>query len=221
MIGLIACASEEAPEAPPLTREQAADEVVFASTQALGAYTMHATIRVEDTLPELPPQIGEQVVSLRWKDDDHWAFALTRDGRVRAESMVWDGAGFRGEGGKVERVADAEPLRVQLASSWDPWALAFESVRDQLRIVPGDVGTYEGRRAVPHALEVVPLDKKARRGWIVEAASGEVWLDELTALRVKAEVHVRATSGRHTRVTTLSLAVTGIGTDPVIDPPAP
>jgi hypothetical protein len=101
----------------------------------------------------------------------------------------------------------------------DPWLLAFESVRDQLRLDAGEVGTWEGRRAVPHTIAVVPVPPKARRAWKVESATGEVWLDELTALRVKADVSVRATSGARVRTTHLQLNVTGIGVEPVVAAP--
>ncbi|MDP2314156.1 MAG: hypothetical protein Q8P41_14735 [Pseudomonadota bacterium] len=221
MIGLLAvlgCAGpvEDAPPPLPLAAEQA----TFATLTGLGSYRMQASVRRATGGEGTVEMVGTETVELRWKDADHWSYVQRRDDRVRTEVVVWDAVAWANGGqGPLVRKGDAEPYRVQLAATWDPWERALESLAASIRLEPVGADLVDGRRAQRHTLVVVPPPEKRRRGWTVTAVEGDVWIDEATAVRLQGNVRVEASSGARTRQVALSFAIDGVGLDPEVSAP--
>ena len=217
-LGLFGCTGAAPPEAPSFPL--AAATVTFGGVQALGPHQQHAVIRRTAGGAASAPRVTEESVDLLWRDTDNWAFTLTRDGRVGTEVVVWDAVAWADRsGGSLSAKGDAEPYRVQLARTWDPWAFALESLAEQLVITPMSVDLVEGRRAHRHSVQAQPPPTRPHRGWTVTAAQGDVWYDEATATRLKGTLQVSATSGVRTLEVALTFALDGIGVVPVISAP--
>jgi hypothetical protein len=216
--------------AAPLTLAEGADTTIFASQSALGPHVMNATVRRTVRVDGAPESVTEESVSLRWKDQDHWALERSRDGRPSDAVTVWDGVAWT-EG---VRRPDAEPYRVMLAHTWDPWRLAFEQFEAGLQLEEDDVDVRSGRKAHRHEVSVrpapePPADGKGKRrartprpsAFEVRSAAGEVWIDQATAVRLAADVRVEAVSGAQTHLVELRFSVDGIGGDPGVTAPIP
>ncbi len=217
-LALFGCGSD-APLAAP-SFPLAAAQVTFGGVQALGPHQQHAVIRRTAGGGAGPPRVTEESLDLQWRDTDHWAYTLTRNGRVGTEVVVWAAVAWTDRsGGSLSAKGDAEPYRVQLARTWDPWAFALDSLAEQLVITPMAVDLVEGRRAHRHAVQAQPAPARPHRGWTVTAAQGAVWYDEATATRLKGNVQVSATSGARTLEVTLTFTLDGIGVVPAISAP--
>jgi hypothetical protein len=218
MAWLLACSG--APEAVSVPLPVAADRATFATVAGLGSYRLQATVRRSTGGEGASPVVSTELVELRWKDADQWSYVQRRDDRVRSEVLVFGGIAWRGDGdGPLERKGDAEPYRVQLAGTWDPWAWAMEGLASGLELVPAGSELVDGRRALRHTVAALPPPEKPKRGWTVTAAEGDVWIDEATAVRLVGNVRVEATSGARTQEVTLAFSIEGVGLDPDVSPP--
>jgi hypothetical protein len=202
---------------PPLVR--ASDDVTFQTTEDLGPHRRHAAIVRTTTSADGHIVKTEEATDLQWKDRDNWRMLATRDGTVRSEILVWDGAAWLRSGGQLRQRGDAEPYRVELMSTWDPWPMALESLADAVRLVPEGLEEVEGRRAWRHRAEIVPPVEGRRRVWEPTLVEGTVWIDERSALKLVGDVHVSATSKGRTQDVLLRFATSGIGMDPHVPPP--
>lgn len=212
LLVLLACGGDAStPVAPALP--VAASKTTFGTLRELGSWQLVAEAR-RSTNGATP---SVERYEVKWKDDDTWSWVLSRDGVVRTDVLVWRSIAWaRDARGERERKGDAEGWRVQLASVWDPWAWAFESLADQLELTAGPVELLDGRRAVRYAVSSRPPSGK--KGWQVSAARGDVWIDEATAVRLRGDVTVEAANGA-TRTVQLVFSLDGIGLDPDISAP--
>lgn len=222
---LLACDDPtEADNAAALTA--ASEQVTFGTVGALGPHRLEASVvravtAARDGGPAGETRTTRESLVLAWKDADHWSFSSSRDGRVRNRVVVYDAVAWSAQNdAPLERKGDAELFRVELAQSWDPWQLALDGVRDQIGLTPGAPEVVEGRRVVRHEVAPVPLAPGARRTWTVSSASGVVWIDEATAVRLLGEVRVSASARHETSETALTFALSSIGVDPGIAAPA-
>jgi hypothetical protein len=215
---MVACSG--APEAVSVPLPVAADRATFATVAGLGSYRLQANVRRSTGGEGTPPVASTELVELRWKDADHWSYVQRRDDRVRSEVLVSGGVAWRSGGeGPLERKGDAEPYRVQLAGTWDPWSWALEGLASSLQLTPAGEELVDGRRAVRHIITPVPPPEKPRRGWTVTAAEGDVWIDDATAVRLVGNVRVEAVSGARTQEVTLAFSIEGVGLDPEVSAP--
>lgn len=216
---LLACSGGGTPTPAPVLAE-ASTRVTFGTVAELGAHVLEASLRQETTTGDAAPEVTASTFRLRWRDEDHWSAERTVNG-VRADRMVvWDGAGWTSNGeARWRKEADAEPLRVQLAHTWDPWEVATELFPDRITYTEAGGEEVEGRRVRAYTLSLGPAPAKSRRVWEPTALAGSVWVDEGTAVRLLVDLTGEAVSGRQKRVIELKLAVHGIGMDPGITPP--
>jgi hypothetical protein len=236
-LALLACAGDPSATAGPTLAEGAAT-TIFASQAALGPHVMRVSVRRTARADDVPgEQVSEETMLLRWQDSDHWRLERARDGRAVEGLTVWDNVAWQDERDGRVRKPDAEPARVTLAQTWDPWRLALEQVEAALVLTDVGVETREGRKAHRHAVSAkvaaAPPSQgepargarkrppRARRGaFTVTAASGDVWIDEATAVRLAADVRVEAREGAKQHIIELRLALEEIGGDAGVAPVA-
>ncbi len=217
------------------------ERVTFGSLASLGAFVQESTFRRTLQVEGSPPAAPDlETTVLRWGDPDAWSSARARDGRVVRSVLVREGIAWLGDTSPGVRQPDAEPFRVQLAQTWDPWDAALSVVRGQLALVDEeDVSQRDGRKAwrhsVHHAAPTATGETTGKRGrrpgaaptWTVTSARGDVWLDEVTAVRLEVNVRVEArrTAGvgpQQTLILELESTVHDLGTIPTLEtPPAP
>lgn len=218
---------------PPATVEDvaplvpASSKVTFATVEELGPHRLDATIDRTTLVPDQNPLTTKEVIAVRWQDPDHWQARRSRDGAPIDQIVVWDHTAWEAVGkGKLVNRGDAEPFRVQLAATWDPWAAALESASEHVALTAAALEDVDGRRAWRHTVSVIPLAENVHANWRVTAADGEVWIDERTAVRLVGKVHVSSEGKDRNREVLLQFAVSRIGqdagvTDPTGDAPAP
>lgn len=202
---------------PPLVK--ASGEVTFQTTEELGPHRRHASIIRTLTAANGAETKTEEAVDLQWKDKDNWRVVAARDGKVRSEILVWEATAWTRSGDRMVQRGDAEPFRVELGSTWDPWPMALESLEDAVKLVPDALEEVEGRRAWKHHAELAPPIEGRRRAWEPTLVEGTVWIDELSALKLVGDLHVVATSKGRSQDIALRFATAGIGMDPRIPPP--
>ena len=210
---LLACsgATGPAPTPAPVLAE-ASSRITFGTMEALGSHVLEASLRQETRRGLDPPRGALRTFRLRWRDLDNWSAERAQDGTPTEAMRVVGGRAWSSDGDARWRDAgDAEPLRVQLAHTWDLWQVATELFPDRVLLTPEGVGEVEGRPVRTYTLSLGPAVAGTRRVWEPTELRGSVWLDETTAVRLLADLHGEATSGDQTRVVELKLAVHGIG----------
>ncbi|MDP2308383.1 MAG: hypothetical protein Q8P18_20360 [Pseudomonadota bacterium] len=222
LLGVLACVGAAVDGSVPLPA--AAEKATFATVSGLGSYRLQADVRRSIGGEGVEPFVTTESVELRWRDADRWSYLQRKDERVRSDVRVWDAVAWtNGGAGPLVNKGDAEPFRVQLAGTWDPWSWALEGLANGVRLEPQGMEIVEGRRAIRHTVSPLPPPEpppqRAPRGWSVTAAEGEVWIDEATAVRLKGQVKLAATSGRQTQEVSLSFSIVGVGVDPEVSAP--
>jgi hypothetical protein len=215
-----------------MTRDQAAKEVVFRTITELGSFVLNASVE-----RRINSRIVAEATEIRWEDPDVWLLLRYRDSRLTQKVLVHGGVAWVGTE-SLEKKEDAEPYRVMLGESWDPWKLTMEPFEEQLVLTEVRKEQLEGRTVrvfqIAVRAEEAPKEevikeeavkeeavkeeavkersvKRHKKGWVVETASGEVWLDEQTSLRLKGDVVVDATQGKQAQNLHLSFSISGIG----------
>lgn len=218
---LLACSGSP----PPEKRVDATRTLTFTTLEQLGPYRMEAS--VERTLQYAggEPQRTLTTMQLAWRTPDQWELHRTRNGRPITHAIVYDGSGWLATGeGRMNRLNDAEPLRADLARTWDVWSETFGGLADRFAYTEVGLETVSGRPAEHHTVSLLPppAKVKGRHPWVPTAVSGDVWLDEATSLRVQAKVSVSAEGKGQTQEITLLLAVSDVGADiPITQPDTP
>lgn len=205
---LLACTGDS----PDVPRPEAARKATLGTLQDLGSFEMAATIERVQRLGEAAPTTSTTALKLEWQDADHWAFTRGRDGRGETRMVVFDGVGWLATGeSPLTRRPDTEPLRAQVARNWDPWAEAVGAYEGQLELLRVGVETVGERRAERFSVGLAPQPAKRRTGWVATRASGDVWFDEATAVRLQAQVQLAAERKGQSEEISLLLAVSRVG----------
>lgn len=215
LLALLACGSPERSTDEPIALTAAAEKTTFSGVAALGSFHLSASVRRTDTVEGRPPAESGETMEIRWQDADHWSQVAARDGRVHTDVRVWDGVAWVVGKTGLEKKGDPERYRIQLATVWDPWTWGLERAAEDIKSVMGPVELLDGRRAVRYTLALADL-KKGHRSWTPTAVSGDVWIDEATAVRMRGQVRVEATGDKRTRTTELLFTIGSIGADPAV-----
>ena len=231
-----------------VTPEAASEQVTFGTLQDIGAFTFQYTTRNERKVAA-GSTVRETAVSLKWKDRDNWEYTTVNDGIPATHWLISGARAWQGlSGAPLVSKGDPEPLRAQLALSWDPWEDVVAMTGGRIVYGPGTDETVDGRAAVRHDLSLAPVPAPRGRHIIGQALlpnslTGQVWIDKETSVRLLADVVVVASNappasvsaaddgaapqappedpGDRLRERTLAvkLAVTGLGQDPGVSTP--
>jgi len=226
LIGCRGC-QEESPE-PSLA--EVSEEIQFAAIDQLGPHHLLSTIERTDARDgELLSETTESV-EIRWQDWDHFEIRRVVDGRLVSATRVSDGRAWvlRGNDDLWRRRDDAEPYRVQLRQTWNTWDQALELFGERVVLTEAGEAVVESRPARKFAVSLSPPlqvgPRRARRlaqdGQPVELG-GWLWLDEATAVRLKAEVSGVHEQGARRREVALNLTRGAIGQWQEVSPPSP
>lgn len=209
---------ESQPETPPMTLPQAADKAIFASVEQLGPHRCIATISRQDTRDGVASASHQQATEVDWRDWDRFKITRVSDGHPASDVVVVGGVPWARSGsGAWEQRDDAETWRTQLQSTWDSWDEALEPFADRIALTETGRELIEGRWARRYTVALAPEPDKKVRGrkaaFTPLSLSGTVWLDELTAVRLLAEVEGTVAQGNLQRQITLRLSRSDFGKD--------
>jgi hypothetical protein len=185
-LGSTACEQEPPPEQE---LAQAAEQVGFGDIANLGPHRLDASITRAVILDGERDERSQEQVQLVWRDWDNFQHARRRGGEIISQVIVEDGsARVRRADGSFEQASDVEPHRVELRMAWDVWGLGLSAFDESLQLDHLGEGILEGRSARQYQVGLVP-DAGPGNGRVVPVSlEGNVWLDELTAVRLMAEV---------------------------------
>lgn len=215
---LLACTT---PETPPAARISAAEHATLASVAELGSYRLGAEITRTWTTRTGQQRTEQQSSELRWEDPDQWAFELQREGRVVQRAILYGGRPWTALGdGPLTRQEDPEPYRVSLSGAWDPWHQALDQVKEQIELTELRNDVWEGRGVVVFGVAPRQLSEKARPTWKVSEATGEVWIDQLSSVRLKGEMRVKAVGKQEDLEIQFQFQISSVGQAAEIQDPA-
>jgi hypothetical protein len=203
--------------------DEVANEITFKSVEALGAHHMLATIRQESTWPDGGQEEHEETVELAWNDWDSFHLRRIVRGATATETIVDQGQAFHRSRGPVwQQEIDVEPARMRVRTSWRVWDTAMEVFSGRVKLTPAEQSVVDGRPAKRFEVSLAPLasGKRVRSGMMApQSISGEVWLDEGTAVRLAADIQASVSLKGMTRQISLHLRRSGIGAAQTISAP--
>lgn len=215
----LGCGTEEQDQ---LDLVQASTTTTFATAEQLGPHRTLTSSRRTEQRAGGAAQTFDEVVEIAWGDWDNFQIRRLADGEAVRETRVVDGKVWVRSGDTWSRRDDVEPHRMQLRTTWDNWDEALGPLRNHVRMVPDGSDIVEGRPAARFRLELIP-DAEAPRvrssAWQPTSIQGTVWLDEGTALHLKAEFTSVAERKGVTRTLAYTQQRAGFGEDPGITAP--
>jgi hypothetical protein len=189
----------------------------------LGRHHMLATTRQETTWSDGGQEVHEETVELAWNDWDSFHLRLIVRGTTASETIVDQGKAFHRRRGPVwQRETDVEPARMRVRTSWRVWDTAMEVFSGRIRLTAAERSVVDGRPAQRFEVSLAPLEsgKRIRSGMMApQSISGEVWLDEGTAVRLAADVQATVSLKGMTRKISLHLRRSSIGAIQTISAP--
>lgn len=216
---LLACDRGAPPEE---ALADASTEVTFTSVEQIGPHHMVASIVRTDARANGDQRVVDELVEISWQDWDDFHVRRLVDGQVERETIVAGGVPYVSVADRFEQRDDAEPHRVQLRTTWNMWDAVLGAHLDHVQLEPTGKDIVEGRPARVYSLQMKPDEerpKNKRWGFIPEAASGTVWLDEGTAVRLKAQIELTSRRDGVLRTVKLDLQRSNIGMDQGVAPP--
>ena len=231
-IAIAGCTGAEAPDLAT-----AASEAQFASVADLGPHTMSAVIERSEAFSGASPLRRQEGVEIRWESWDAFETRRLVNGSQVSCVRVADGSAWsqRRDGTWVQR-GDPEPARQELRLVWNSWEQALESFDDRVALTPSSSEIVEGRRAQRFLVSLTepepePQERTSRqrgkgkgkgkgkrrrsRGDAnprsLRSLTGEVVIDEGTAVRLLAKVRGEWQDGLRTHTVALDLSRAGFG----------
>lgn len=215
---LFASACHRGPSAAEQLAE-ASRRVSFGTLAQLGPHRLAATVTRGE--PE-GADVDTETLELDWGDLDNFQVRRVRNGRVRSELRVLRGEAWVRVGtSPFNHYDDAELYRVELASTWNVFDTALSPFQGRIQLLDGQETVVEGRPAMRYTVALAPGEAPAR-GHVPQSLSGEVVLDQATAMRLVARVEGSyLESGRADRLRTIQVELTRsqLGLLPPIEAP--
>lgn len=160
---------------------EASESATFENVTRLGPHRFESTLQRESSFDN---QTTIEKVSMEWADWDNFQLQRYRNDRLRAENRVLRGKAFARSGkGRFRAARDAELYRVEMRHSASFWGRALEPFRGRVHAEKAESGTIDGRPAQRYTLSLVDGPPPAR-GAHPLSLTGEMWLDEATAVRL-------------------------------------
>jgi hypothetical protein len=197
-------------------RLAASARVSFGDIANLGPHRLEASLTRVVLLDGVKVQEGVEQTRLVWQGWDDFELSRLRDGELRTRVVASGGRGQAlASDGTMRPVADLEPYRLELRQAWDVWTPAIGPIQDRVVFEHQGQALLEGRLVDQYALSVRPDDGGPQSTRTVPlGVQGTLWIDELTHVRLMADVTARTTRrGREERVQEdhLVLVRTGFG----------
>ena len=205
------------------TLDVVADQITFKSVETLGAHHMLATIRQDTQWGDGGTETHEESVELAWNNWDNFHLRRVVRGATVAETIVVEGQSYhRGKGPGWQEEVDAEPARMRVRTSWNVWDTAMDVFASRVTLTESERSVVDGRPATRFKVDLSPLPPNTRvntSAMSPQAISGEVWLDEKTAVRLASDVDATVTQKGMSRTTVLHLRRGSIGQEQTIQAP--
>jgi hypothetical protein len=222
LLFLLSCADPV--EEPTVSLSSVSEQITFRSVSSLGPHHMLATVTRIEEWEDGTEDEHQETVELAWNDWNRFHFRRLVDGKAVFESIVSDGKAYsRTQGAGWRADLDPEPARQALRTTWNVWHAAFDPVGDRIgytEVGPSTIDTRPARHFAVGLTEPAEGIRIRRSQPQPETVTGNIWLDEATAVRLSADVTtvLRLPARRH-RIH-LQLTRSGFGSDQPVHAPA-
>jgi len=199
---------------------QSSESATFDTVTRLGSHHFEAEL-VRESLFNGQKTVEKVVVD--WGDWDNFQLQRYRNDRLRAETRVVTATAYAKSGkGRFRQASDAELYRVEMRHSASFWGRALEAFRGLVHAERKESTTIDGRTAHRYELSFRSEANAPSRGHQAIELIGEMWIDEITAIRLSGQLEGRYLKNGHpdkeVRIS-LKLKRSEIGIQPVIERP--
>ncbi len=207
----LACSGEveKVVESEP-TLLEASQEIIFASTEALGAHRLRSVYEQTEYHGEDLRTQSKQVLQLDWQDWDNWQVTQLIDGEVVTQVHLMNGKCLEQVAGKYIERSDGEPYRIQLRSMWNQWDDLMRHFEPTTTWLAKGQSIIEERK-VEHYQADFAKPTKNNGGLIPKSLAAEVWVDEQTAVRLVGKVEASLIKGPYKKEVSLLVERSEIG----------
>ena len=188
---LIAIACGEKPaSADALTVAQVAETATFETLQSLGSHRTEALTLQKQWVDGGVPEERDSAVVLSWDGPERFQWRTLRDGKLRQEILLAEGAGWVRSTNRPYALLDSLDVhKAALGEHWEIWDTALEPFKGRVDLQPAGDGLVEGRTAWHYTVGLLPAPANARdTRTTLTSLEGSVWIDKATAVRLIAEV---------------------------------
>ena len=165
----------------------ASKQVIFASVEQLGAHTFEAILERKEWEGEKELSSSEEILWVAWQDWDNFHFRRQIDEKIVQDIVVRNHHPWKYQNQKWESRDDAEPYRVELRGTWNAWDQMLSPFEPYMVFTSKGLESQEERRAEHYELAMKEPPESAYK-LIPTKLEGDVWVDELTAVRLLADV---------------------------------
>lgn len=221
---------------------EVSQQLSFESVDQLGPHHYIGSLKHEAERSDGSVDRTDEAVEIRWQDWNSFEYRRTVEGELDSAVVARDGTPWQLlSGGSWRKGTDAEPYRLELRQSWNAWDQALEPYLERIRYVDRGTELVEGRQARRYAVELAPVPTvsedapakagKRRRARAAKAKpkaadadrlvslSGEVWVDESTAVRLLADVEASRVHRGRRHTVRLKVVRSDVGRDQKIKAP--
>lgn len=223
---------------------EVSQQLSFETVDQLGPHHYLGSLKHEAERSDGSVDRTDEAVEIRWQDWNSFEYRRTVEGELESAVVTRDGTPWQLlSDGSWRKGTDAEPHRLELRQSWNAWDQALEPYLERIRYVDRGTELVEGRQARRYAVELAPEpavaaedeDPKAGKRRRARAAkakaraassdrlvslSGEVWVDESTAVRLLADVEASRVHRGRRHTVRLKVVRSDVGRDQKIKAPA-
>lgn len=196
-------------ETPKQTLIEASQEVIFASTEILGAHRLRSVYRQSEYHGEDLRNEHQEVLSIDWVDWDHWQVVQSVDGEVVTQVIIMDGVCLEQVAGKFVKRPDGEPFRVQLRSMWNQWDGLMRHFEPHTTWVNSGTESMEDRTVHKYTAQFTPPTDQ--RGIYPSELTSTVWVDEQSAVRLAGKIDSVLLQGPYKKTQSLTVERSDIG----------
>jgi hypothetical protein len=182
----------------------ASKQVIFASVEKLGMHTYEAIL--ERTEFEDGKELGsdEEILWVAWQDWDNFHFRRQVDQEIVQDIVVLDHKAWKYKNGEWVEREDAEPYRVELRGTWNAWEQMLSPFEPYMVFTSKGLDDQEDRRAEHYELGIKDPPESAYK-LVPTKLQGDVWVDELTAVRLLATVQGTLERDSYTKEVSLKI----------------
>ena len=150
-----------------------------------------------------------------WADWDHWQSTQMVNDEIVSQVWVFGGRCLERVGNKIVERPDGEPYRVQLRNTWNQWDSSIRYFQQGVAWEFVAAEMIDGRK-VRHYQSSFDRDLVSKGELTPKEFTGNVWVDEDTAVRLVGNLQGVVLSGPYKKTIELTLERQDIGTENVL-----
>lgn len=201
---------------PEVTLVEASQAVTFASSEALGAHRLRTMRKQQEYHGEDVRSETTEILLIDWADWDHWQATQMVDDEIVSQVWVVDGRCVEGMNGRFIERNDGEPYRVQLRNTWNQWEMMMRPFVQHVEWTFVQTDIIEDRKTKQYQASFT-RPTEGHNGLFPKDLSGNIWVDEQTAVRLLGSVEGVLLNGPYKKTVSLSIERSDIGADVVLE----